>query len=102
MDQPDLLVTDQPAAMRYEAHLGTELVGFVQYRLLGGRRVLLHTEVLPAFAGRGIGAALARHVLDAAIASDVRVTVKCPFIRTYVERHPQYAAIATPARRTTG
>lgn len=102
MDQPEILVMDQPTAMRYEAHVGTELAGFVEYRLLGGRRVLLHTEVLPAFAGRGIGAAMARHVLDAAIASGVRVTVKCPFIRTYVERHPQYAAIAAPTRRSSG
>lgn len=99
MDQPELVVTDQPAAARYEAHLGTELAGFVEYRLLGGRRVLIHTEVLPGFAGRGIGAALARHVLDAAVASEVRVTVKCPFIRTYIERHPEYAAIAAPPRR---
>lgn len=98
MDRPDLVVMDQPAALRYEARIGAELVGFVEYRLLGGRRVLLHTEVLQGFAGRGIGAAMARHVLEAAMASDVRVTVKCPFIRAYVERHPQYAAIATPAR----
>lgn len=102
MDLPDLVITDRPTAMRYEAHTGTELAGFVEYRLLAGRRVLLHTEVLPGFAGRGIGAALARHVLDAAIASDVRVTVKCPFIRTYVERHPQYAAIAASPRRGRG
>lgn len=99
MGQSDLIITDQPAAMRYEAHVGTELAGFVEYRLLSGRRVLIHTEVLPGFAGRGIGAALARHVLDAAVASEVRVTVKCPFIRTYVERHPQYAAIAAPPLR---
>ena len=102
MDQPEILITDQPAAMRYEAHLGSELAGFVEYRLLAGRRVLLHTEVLPAFAGRGIGAVLARHVLDTAIASGVRVSVKCPFIRTYVDRHPQYMAIAAPPRRSSG
>ncbi|MEO8470125.1 MAG: GNAT family N-acetyltransferase [Chloroflexota bacterium] len=102
MDQPEPVITDHSAATRYEAHVGTELAGFVQYRLLGGRRVLIHTEVLPGFAGRGIGAALARHVLDAAIASDLRVTVKCPFIRTYVERHPQYAAIAALPRRGSG
>ncbi len=102
MDQPDLVVTDSPAAMRYEARIGTDLAGFVEYRLLGSRRILLHTEVLPAFAGRGIGTAMARHVLEAALASDERVTVKCPFLRTYIERHPQYAAIATPPRRIPG
>ncbi|MES2210433.1 MAG: GNAT family N-acetyltransferase [Chloroflexota bacterium] len=102
MDQPDLVVTDQRAAMRYEAHIGTELAGFVEYRWVGRRRVLLHTEVLPAFGGRGIGVAMARHVLEDALASELRVTVKCPFIRVYVERHPEYAAITTPPRRHSG
>ena len=42
------------------------------------------------------------HTAASAAVSDVRVTVKCPFIRTYVERHPQYAAIATPPRSRPG
>lgn len=102
MDQPPVAVTDEPDAVRYEAHVGTELAGFVEYRLVGDRRILLHTEVLPAFGGRGIGAAMARHVLDEARASERRVTVKCPFLRTYVERHPEYRAITEPPRRTSG
>lgn len=102
MDGPSPTIADRPDAGRYEAHVGGELAGFVDYRWMGDRRVLLHTEVLPAFEGRGIGSSLARHILDAAVASDTRVTVKCPFIRTYVERHPEYAGITTQPRAARG
>ena len=96
MDDTDLTITDDRAALRYEAHLGDDLAGFVEYRLAGTRRILLHTEVPPAFGGRGIGAAMARHILEEARATGTRVTVKCPFIRTWLERHPGYADVVTP------
>jgi predicted GNAT family acetyltransferase len=93
---PDLTIADHAAENRYEAHLGDELAGFLEYRLAGARRILIHTEVLPSFAGRGIGAALARHVLDEALATGARVTPKCPFVRAWLERHPEYVSIVTP------
>jgi predicted GNAT family acetyltransferase len=101
MADPTLTIIDRPEARRFEAHLGDELAGFLEYRLAGTRRILIHTEVLPAFGGRGIGAALARHALDEALAAGTRVTPKCPFVRAWLERHPEYAAIVTPepARR---
>lgn len=97
MTIPDLAIADAPDARRYEARIGGELAGFVDYRLAGTRRILLHTEVPPAFGGRGIGAALARHILDEARATGFRVTVKCPFIAAYLARHPEDADLATPA-----
>jgi predicted GNAT family acetyltransferase len=103
-DAEGLTITDHLEVRRYEANLGGELAGFLEYRLAGTRRILIHTEVLPAFGGRGIGAALARHVLDEALAAHARVTVKCPFIRSWLERHEEYADIVTPepARQPTG
>lgn len=96
MDEPAPSITDDIDARRYEARLGGELAGFVEYRLVSRRRILLHTEVLPAYGGRGVGASLARHALDEARAAGGRVTVKCPFIRAWLERHPEYADIVTP------
>ena len=93
----DLTIADAPGARRYEARIDGELAGFVDYRLAGTRRILLHTEVPPALGGRGIGAALARHILDEARAAGARVTVKCPFIQAYLVRHPEYTDIVTSA-----
>ena len=45
------VVSDNPAASRYELRVGTELAGFVEYKLRQQDTVisLVHTEVLPAF-----------------------------------------------------
>lgn len=95
MSEPPLTIVDRPEALRYEASLDGQVVGFVEYRLAGTRRLLLHTEVEPAFEGRGIAGQMARHVLDEARANGARVTAKCPFIRSWLARHPEYADIAT-------
>ena len=96
MNEPIPTIADHPDALRYEAHLDSLLAGFIDYQWRGDRQVLLHTEVLPAFEGRGIGAALARFVFEDAIASRRRLTVKCPFLRTYLERHPEYRVSTMP------
>jgi predicted GNAT family acetyltransferase len=95
MPDPDLTIVDRPDAHRYEAFLAEQPVGFVEYRLAGSRRILLHTEVDPGFEGRGIAGAMARHALDAARAGGFRVTAKCPFIRGWLARHPEYDDIVT-------
>lgn len=90
-DRPDdLVVEDQPAARRYEARLGDRVVGFMEYRRVGGRVVFFHTEVDPAVEGRGIGSRLAAGALDDVRARGLRITVKCPFLAAYLKRHPGY------------
>ncbi|MEW5991802.1 MAG: GNAT family N-acetyltransferase [Chloroflexota bacterium] len=96
MADPAPTITDNAAARRYEARLDGELAGILEYRLAGTRRILLHTEVLEAHGGRGIGGALASHVLEAARSAGTRVTVKCPFVRSWLQRHPEYADLVTP------
>ncbi len=93
MTELDLAIADRPDANRYEARLAGELAGWVDYRLHAARRILVHTEVPPAFEGRGIAAALARHALEDARASGIKVRVLCPYIEAYLARHPEYADV---------
>jgi predicted GNAT family acetyltransferase len=51
---------------------------------------LLHTEVDEQFAGRGYASALARTALDYARANNLKVIPTCPFVRKYLQRHPEY------------
>jgi len=53
---PALRIVDGPENGRYEAFVGDRLAGLVAYRLRAGQVVFLHTEVLPAFEGRGSAA----------------------------------------------
>ena len=90
MTGDDLVVEDQPSAQRYEARLGGRVVGFTEYRRIRGRLVFFHTEVDPAFEGRGIGGRLAAGALDDVRAKGLTIAVKCPFLAAYLMRHREY------------
>jgi uncharacterized protein len=83
-------VVDVPGAQRFEARIDGRLAGFTDYRTVRGRLILVHTEVDPAFEGRGVGSRLAAGALDDVRSRGLTVTVKCPFIAAFLERHPGY------------
>jgi predicted GNAT family acetyltransferase len=87
----ELSVGDVPEATRYEARLGDEVAGFAEYTLDGDRIVFTHTEVDPAYEGEGVGSQLAQAALDDARARGLAVVPRCPFIRGWIARHPDYA-----------
>lgn len=91
MDPESLDIADAPDARRFEARRAGQLVGVIEYRNLAGRIVLSHTEVPAAFEGQGIAGAMARTVLEELRSRRVRVAIKCPYLRTYIERHPELA-----------
>jgi hypothetical protein len=63
----------------------------LQYRYRDvGTVVLVHTEVPPALEGRGYASRLARTALDFARAHSLHVVPQCPFVKTYIQRHPDY------------
>ena len=82
-------VRDDPDESRFEIWLDGELVGFARYVRRGGRVYFVHTEIDPATRGR-LGSALAKGALDAERALGEPVVPLCPFIRTYIDRHPEY------------
>lgn len=84
-----LTIVDVPASRRYEARIGDELAGWVDYGRARRRLVALHTEVRPEFGGRGIGSALVRHVIADARARGFTITPRCPLFRTHFDRHPE-------------
>jgi hypothetical protein len=86
----ELRILDNPAGQRYEARLDDRTVGFSEYRRVGDRMIFHHTEVDPAVEGRGIGSRLAQGALDDVRYRGLRITVKCPFIAAWLERHPGY------------
>ena len=91
MQNLEAMLSDEPARDRFEALVGGELAGFIDYRRSGPRLILVHTEVLPAFEGKGIASALARFVLDGIRERGERVSIRCPYLTAFVERHPEYA-----------
>ena len=90
-------VQDAPERHRWEAHETGALAGFADYRAEDGRVVFTHTVVEPAFEGRGVGSALVRTALDDARARGLRVVPRCPFFRSWIESHPDYADLVDGA-----
>jgi predicted GNAT family acetyltransferase len=76
---------------RFEAWIDDEVAGYAEYRLSEGVIEFTHTWVEPAFEGAGVGSTLARSALDNARNRGLSVVPSCPFIRSWIERHPDYA-----------
>ncbi|MDY0907963.1 GNAT family N-acetyltransferase [Microbacterium sp. CFBP9034] len=73
---------------RYEVHVGDVLAGFTTFRVdRQGRYLYPHTEVDPAFRGRG----LAQQVVAEAMADSARrgetVVPHCPVVVKYLQDH---------------
>jgi uncharacterized protein len=84
-------VTNNEAGQRYEARVDGELVGAAYYDTADDLIVFTHTEVDDAFEGHGVGSTLARAALDDVRADGRRkVIARCPFIRAWIDRHPDY------------
>lgn len=99
----DLTVTDEPGRSRYEARINGELAGLAAYVLRDDVVTFTHTEVLEGFDGRGVGSALVRAALDDVRRRRRTVVARCPFVRSYVERHEdEYADLLAPAGSSPG
>jgi len=99
----DVVVSDNPEEQRYEARLDGELAGFSQYHLTRSAIVFTHTEVDPAYKGRGVASAIARFALDDVRAKGERDVVPvCPFIHGFIDDHPEYADLVRRHGETEG
>lgn len=84
-------VVDNPEQLRYELWLDSSLAGFITYRREPSVLVLVHTDVDPAYEGRGFGGRLVKGALDDIRARGLRLVPLCPFVDAYIRRHPEYA-----------
>jgi uncharacterized protein len=91
-------VTDNPAASRYEMHVDGELAGLITYRRQDATISLLHTEIEPAFQGAHLAGHLARFALDDARQRGLAVLPFCPYVASWIRKHPDYADLV-PAQR---
>jgi predicted GNAT family acetyltransferase len=83
----DLTVTRNDDAGRYEIHVGDELGGFLEFESAGDRVELPHTEIDPAFKGKGLGSRLASEALSDLARRGDTVIPSCPFVAHYLGEH---------------
>ncbi len=92
-ETPNVTITDHPDESRIVATVGDEdeVVGFVEYRRVGTKKIIVtHTEALRE--GIGLGSTLARASVDLAVKEDRTLVPACPFLRGWLEKHPDAGA----------
>ena len=91
----DVTVNNNEAAGRYEAHVDGRLA-LIAYRRVGNKIVYTHTETPEELEGQGIAGRMAHVALEEARAQHLSVVPRCPFVASYIERHPEYQDLVSP------
>ena len=97
----DVRVVDSPERKRYEAVIDGKVAGFAEYLTAGRLTVFTHTEVGSEYEGQGVGGALARFGLDDVRAKGQEVLPLCPFVKGWIDRHPDYADLLYRSKPST-
>lgn len=83
-------------AKKFEIHVDgyTAFEDFDYFTTPSGEQGIayLHTEVPPALSGRGIASYLIKYILDYAQDNHLKVKPVCPFVKAYIDKHPEYQA----------
>jgi predicted GNAT family acetyltransferase len=97
-----IVVQDNPSGLRYELFLDGDLIGELLYSRFHDRIALIHTEVSPSVEGRGLGARLVAGALDDIRARGLHVVPICPFVSSYISRHPDYGDLVARKAGVSG
>jgi len=83
-------VRDVPERERYEITVDGVPAGHLAYLLRRELIALVHTEVDERYEGHGLGSRLIRFALDDARERGLAVLPVCPFVKSFIERNPEY------------
>ncbi|MBR0828284.1 N-acetyltransferase [Bradyrhizobium manausense] len=82
-------VTDNKSHHRFElevdGHVATE-----HYKLDGNVITFEHTEVPTELGGKGVGSKLVQGALDQVRAAGLKLIPQCPFVKAWINKHPDY------------
>ena len=86
---------------RFEWNLNGK-VGFIDYKKIGNRITLLHTEIPPEFRNRGEGTAFVEETLRYIKENHFNIIVLCTFVQAYLKKHPEWTDLIDPHFRIKG
>lgn len=66
---------------------------YIEYSVKPDTIILEHIEVDKALAGKGIASELTESVLLGIESRGLKVIPECPFIKVYIEKHPEWESI---------
>jgi len=75
---------------RYELAVDGHIAA-TYYKVDHGVITFIHTEVPPELGGKGVGSRLIKGALDQVRSEGLKVIAECPFVKAYIDKHPEYA-----------
>ncbi|WP_235861367.1 GNAT family N-acetyltransferase [Pontibacter flavimaris] len=54
---------------------------------------IIHTEVPEELGGRGIAATMSKYALEHIAANNLQLIPLCPYMRSYLKKHPEYQCL---------
>lgn len=91
----EIAVTENTERKRFEAEVEGK-VAFVEYIRAKDAVYLNHTEVPSGLEGKGIGSKLVKGVLETLDEEGAKIAPLCPFIASYIKRHPEWKRLLAP------
>ena len=92
-------VRDNPRASRFELRVNEVFAGYVSYRDGRSGRAFEHTVIATEYQGMGLASQLIRSALNEARATGRTVLPLCPFVRSFIQRHPAYVDLVGQPER---
>jgi predicted GNAT family acetyltransferase len=92
-------VREDVAEQRFEIWYGGELAGITVYEPDGDVLAFVHTEVEARFGGHGLATTLIGQALDTVRARGQAVLPYCPFVKAFIQKHPEYLDLVPEAQR---
>jgi uncharacterized protein len=98
-EKPRVVIADNPSLSRFEISVDGSHAGHATYRDVRSARAFEHTEVAADYEGMGLASSLIRFALDESRAAGRKVLPFCPFVRGFIERHPDYLDLVEQPQR---
>lgn len=95
----DVEIVRNPGASRFELLLDGERIGELEYIKSDTVLTVTHASVAEDYSGQGLAARLVEAALQDIQAHGESVLPKCPYVRGYILKHPQWTELVPPDRR---
>ena len=95
----EVTVRDDAQRHRFEVLVDGAVAGFAAYRRENGAVAFTHTEIDDSHEGDGLGSQLVRGALEQVRASGASVLPYCPFVASYLRKHPELQDLVPAAER---
>ena len=93
----DTPIVHNAAEHRFEIDTNGQL-SVLEYVFKNHRIFLKHTEVALPLRGQGLGTKLAHEAFEYTRRNGLTAVAVCPFVKKYVESHPEYQSYLSPSR----